>query len=316
MTIQNTDERDVRDIIINLRRDFVEHIRATLILSGYSQRSVDRVAIDDRKIISYYLGICRRSISSTPRSVHRSKSFTCPPKHAAVLADIERKIISGDDLSIYLSTDIRQLTNVDYMLNTWGIHHLHLGNVTRTGGKNRGFVKRTRFLLFCHFTAGDAYFIGVFHHDSFSSQNVMQIMHDNWSNTLDEYRLHGVTGDQLSEEQAREQRRKRMNYVLTMQDSTVYLPPGNGTTLSGENVADIIETDWWLDRLRHMQQSISGFIEREKARIVPPLVFPVELRLCIVLNEFCVEDVHSRDIYRVTDHGTMRISGFVDRDTA
>ena len=316
MTIQNTDERDVRDIIINLRRDFVEHIRATLILSGYSQRSVDRVAIDDRKIISYYLGICRRSISSTPRSVHRSKSFTCPPKHAAVLADIERKIISGDDLSIYLSTDIRQLKNVDYMLNTWGIHHLHLDNVTKTGGKNRGFVKRTRFLLFCHFTADDAYFIGVFHHDSFSSQNVMQIMHDNWSNTLDEYRLHGVTGDQLSEEQARELRRKRMNYVLTMQDSTVYLPPGNGTTLSGENVADIIETDWWLDRLGHMQQSIAGFIEREKDRIVPPLAFPVELRLCIVLNEFCVEDVHSRDIYRVTDHGTMRISGFVDRDTA
>ena len=117
MTIQNTDEYDVRDIRINLRRDFVEHIRATLILSGYSQRSVDRVEKGDRKLISYYLGIHRRSISSAPKSVHKSKSFTCPPKHAAVLADIERKIISGDDLSIYLSTDIRQLKNVDYMLN-------------------------------------------------------------------------------------------------------------------------------------------------------------------------------------------------------
>ena len=188
--------------------------------------------------------------------------------------------------------------------------------MTENEGNNKGFVKRTLFLLFCHFTASDAYFIGVFDHDSFSSQNVMQIMHDNWPNTLDEYRLHGMTGDQLTEEQVRELSRKRMNYVLTMQDSTVYLPPGNGTTLSGENVADIIETEWWLDRLRHIQQSITRFIEREKDRIVPPLVFSVELRLCIVLNEFCVEDVRSRDIYRVTDHGTMRISGFADRGTA
>ena len=179
MTIQTTEEHDVPDIRINLRRDFVEHIRATLILSGYSQRSVDRVAKDDRKLISYYLGINRRAISFTPRSVHRSTSFSCPPKHAAVLADIERQIIAGGDLSIYLSTDIRQLKNTDYMLNEWGIHHLHLGNVTENEGKNRGFVKRTHFLLFCHVTDSDAYFIGVFDHDSFSSQKVMQIMHDN-----------------------------------------------------------------------------------------------------------------------------------------
>ena len=316
MNIQNSAAQDVRDIRINLRHDFVEHIRATLILSGYPQLSVDRVAKDDRKLISYYLGTYRRSISPTPRSVHKSKSFTCPPQHAAVLANIETKIISGDDLSMYLSTDIRQLKNVDYMLNAWGIHHLHLGNVTENDGKNRDFVRRTSFLLFCRFTASDAYFIGVFDHDSFSSQNVMQIMHDNWSNTLDEHRLHGVTGDQLTEEHARELRRKRTNFFLMMQDGTVYLPPGNGTTSSGENVADIIETDWWLDRLRHMEQSISGFIERERSRIVPPLVFPVELRLCIVLNEFCVEDVRSRDNYRVTDHGTMRFSGVVDRGTA
>ena len=65
-----------------------------------------------------------------------------------------------------------------------------------------------------------------------------------------------------------------------------------------------------------MQQSITQFIEREKDRIVPPLALPVELRLCIVLNEFCVEDVRSRDIYRVTDHGTMRIGGVVDRGAA
>ena len=139
------------------------------------------------------------------------------------------------------------------MLNEWGIYHLNLGNVTENKGKNRDFVKRTFFLLFGHFTASDAYFIGILNH-------ARQL-----PDTLEEHRLHRVTGDQLSEEQVRELRRKRINHVLTMQDGTVYRPPGNGTTVSGENVADIIETEWWLDRLRHLQQSIVGFIERERS---------------------------------------------------
>ena len=60
-----------------------------------------------------------------------------------------------------------------------------------------------------------------------------------------------------------------------------------------------------------MQTSIMQFIERDKDSGVPPYTFPIELRLCVLDNEYCVEDVENGDIYRVAEYGVVRMSGGV-----
>ena len=107
------------------------------------------------------------------RRIHKSNRFSCPERHLGALAKIEELIVTGGDLTPYLSDDIMELKNVDAMLNVFGVHHLHLGDSIITKGKKRGFTKRTPPLLYCYFTGTNAYFIDVMDHESFGSQTVI-----------------------------------------------------------------------------------------------------------------------------------------------
>ena len=73
-------------------------------------------------MISYYFGIVRRSISSHPRTIHKSRAFSCPNKHSRALAKIEQMITEGVDISAYTSTDTNRLKTEDEMFNAWGVH--------------------------------------------------------------------------------------------------------------------------------------------------------------------------------------------------
>ena len=250
-------------ISVDILRDLVSIFRRELIDFGYKKRDVDSIA-DDHELISIYFGVQRRLVSPVPRKLHRSKSFVCPPKHTRVVATLERMIKNGDDLTPYLSTKIKTLNYNDYLLNDWGIHHLHLG--ANIGSD--GFAERTGPLLYCYFEETNAYLVNVLDHNDFTAQILIQTVHNNWSEILSRFQMNGVKGDKLTDEQIRTLRKKNLNYALEMTDGKVYQPPGGGITCAGSNICDIMIADKWKDWATHQQDKViecmPGVIERAK----------------------------------------------------
>ena len=192
-----------------------------------------------------YLGVNRRLVAPQPRRVVKAENFFCPPEHVTALSQIEKKLRDGENIVQNLSTKIRNATYNDALLNDWGIHHLHLGTCTPHGG----FVERTRRLLYCRFTDTHAYLIAVLAHGKWTTIALLEALHANWPDRMEQFRAEGVTGDQLTDVQIRELRRKNANYVLQMRDGTCYSPVGGGTTSAGSNLHDVV----MADRILHMR---------------------------------------------------------------
>ena len=193
----------------------------------------------DWEMLVAYLGVNRRLVAPQPRTVVKAESFNCPPEHITALRQIETRLRDGKSVVSHLSTKIRDITYNDALLNDWGIHHLHLGTCTGP----HGFVKRTRQLLYCRFTDTHAYLIAVLPHGKWTTIALLEALHANWPDEMARFRAEGVAGDQLTDPQIRELRRKNANYVLQMRDGTCYWPLGGGTTSSGSNPQDIVTAD-------------------------------------------------------------------------
>ena len=294
-----------REIRIDLRHDLAQSIRAELILSGYSQDSVNRLSSDDAALIRASWSIRRRWVSRDPRTIRKAKGFSCPPEHSLALSNIEQVIRNGDDLTPYLSARIIHLRYHDPLLNDWGIHHLHLGTKIATSGKNRGFVQRTNELLYCYFTDAAVHFIDVRDHRAFESRSLIETMHKNWPDEIAQFKLHGTTGTQLTDVEIRAIRRKRMIHVAVMDDGTCYMPIGGGVMTSGDNAIDVIDINSLLNWFKRAEETVVGFIREERDRGRRHL-HPIKLRLCVVNGKYCVEDICNGDLYVIRDDAVSR----------
>ena len=240
----------------------IGNVRDKLISLGFSGEEVDEAEKSDRgRLIIRYLGVERRLIASRSRTIHKSSEFSCPPNHVHALTDIERVISTGGNLRPYLSKRIGQLNKADIMLTEWGVHHLHLG----ISSDQSGFIQRTCDLLFCYFTDDDVYFVDVYDHESFLVQSVIEVMHENWPDLLNSYRLPLVRSlyPRLSEDQSRKIRQQGCFANLTQtRDGTVYFPPGGGVTTSGDNLTDVRKANAMLNGLVNIQACMDDSIAK------------------------------------------------------
>ena len=255
-----------RTIEIDLWQDLVTFFRGELVRLGFD---VEDIA-DDTKLVRVYLGVCRRLISLEPRQILKSNKFSCSPEHRKALANIECIIKNGGDLTPYLSKNIRQFDYNDPMLNHWGIHHLHLD----TSFESDGFIKRTGTLLYCRFEAKQAYFIDILPHGNWAQQQLIQTMHENWPEFMSQFRLNGITGTQLSEEEIKEFRKKNINYAIEMDDGTTYCLPGGGVAGAGINILDVTKADFLFCSAREEQKRIIDNIDE---------IATEALKQCVVL---------------------------------
>ena len=275
-------------IEIDLPSDFAAFCRAQLAAIGYAAGG-----FDDRSSVRLWLSVQRRFVRDRPRIVQRAKEFRCPPEHRLALNSVERKVTAGEDLTPHLSRGIRDLEYNDHLLNHWGIHHLHLG--TRVGGD--GFVERTEPLLFVRFDDEHAYLLGVLPHDgSWTSQELVKTIHANWPDTLHRFRMPSGTGDALTDADVMTLRKRHINHVVTMDDGTVYVPPGGGTNSAGSSMLDTFQAHQYLGWAREQQNRIVGEFDaiRSRARgsgiaFADPAVF----RLGVIGDTFCATELHS-----------------------
>ena len=130
---------------------------------------------------------------------------------------LRQHLVDGVNVNAFLSKSIGKAEGWDGLLWSYGMHHFHLGRET---GKD-GFVKRSKHLLFAIVAPTDAYFVDVRPHPpkdgiGWVSQELLEIVHSNWPELIEEKVLHGVSGDQLTDEEMQELRRKNTNYAMNI----------------------------------------------------------------------------------------------------
>lgn len=245
-------------IDIDLPRDLGELFRDRLVQLGYDATGLD----EPTKMIRTYLKVSRRLISVQPRKILKAKNFVCPPSHIQGLSKIESTIQSGGDLTPYLSEKIVHRDFQDQLLLHWGVYHLHLG----TQMQSNGFMGRTKHLLFCRFDHEHGYFIDVLPHGVWTKRSLVTIVHDNWPDSIEKFRLHGVEGDSLGEKRIRNLRKRNMNFCIELKDGDVYAPLGGGVTCSGDNILDVMEADRLLYWAKDKQSKITIDLEKIRKR--------------------------------------------------
>ncbi len=211
---------------LNFDSDFNEMLIQEL--SDYNY-SVDITESSD-KIKMKYFNFKRRLIQPIKRQIFISKEFTCPPELLVGLDIVKTKFINGENITPHLSKNLTNLDFNDSLLNDWGIYHLHLGTQLEANGS--GFIERTGPVLFVRIDKEKALFIGVMPHGSWTKQQMIKVIHDNWEASISSYRMKDVIGlvHVPTDDDIKVMRKHGINSGVEIEPGVVYLPIGGGLT--------------------------------------------------------------------------------------
>ena len=203
-----------------------------------------------QRLTARYFEISMRRIQPIPRRVHFSdqihtslgelsrggESDSSARDAWGMAFGLRQHLVDGVNVNAFLSKNIRQSTGWDGLFWHYGMHHLHL----RRGTDKDGFVKRSKHLLFAIVADMDAYFVDVRPHPpkdgiGWVSQDLLRIVHSNWPELIEANVLHGISGDELTDEEMQELRRKNMNYAMNI-DGKAIAPLRGGMASDGSSV--------------------------------------------------------------------------------
>lgn len=274
---------------MNFRRDVASSLKRQLEGLGYEIGSMQ----EDRATVIAYLGACRRRVPVRPRRVLRARTFDCPPEYREGLADVHEAVRIGRDLTPYLSKGVKNLGRPDRMLDHWGIHHLHLGR-----HRSDDFVERTEQLLYCRFDYENVYFICVAGHGDWSSQHMIKILHENWPDSIKQYRLRDVLGVEVSvtDEDVAALWRGNISPLIEVSKGVVYYSPGGGVLTNGDNLADARTADKMLESADRLQKDVVDNFDEIRLGALEmglTLTSPTTLRLVRQQGYWFIEDAVS-----------------------
>lgn len=249
--------------------------------------------------ISCYTELVTRLIRPAPREVFTPPKFECEPSDDEGLHLIFRRSREGESLIPFQTTrtlrfsdkpgrDGKRALFHDALLNDWGIHHFHLG--TTPYSKDSRFVDRGDRLLFARVTDDALYALAVMGHadaekrPSFTNKKLVQILHDNWPDSIASGRLIGVRkATEVSSGELGALRASGFMVTTTVADGTVYGAIGGGYLKSRSSFRAGLITDAVLEELRNVESRV-----RQRAESIADLigtlggVRPSELNLKLV----------------------------------
>ena len=183
------------------------------------------------RLTARYFEMTTRRIQPVPRQVHFSNQIHSSLGELSregegdsaardawrMVFRLRQHLVDGVNVNAFLSKNILNAAGWDGLLWSYGMHHFHLGPET----DKDGFVKRSGHLLFAIVTPTDAYFVDVKPHPEkdgigWVSQELLQIVHSSWPELIEANVLHGVFGDELTDEEVQELRRKNMNAPINI----------------------------------------------------------------------------------------------------
>ncbi|MFF2499061.1 hypothetical protein [Peribacillus sp. NPDC058075] len=249
---------------INFSEDWKRYLKMQLETLGYK---IDE-NLDLQEISYNYFNWIRRNVLPQIRRVYKSNEFTCPQKHLNGLKLLEEKIIKGEHIWPHLSRKLKDLDYNDDLLNDWGIHHLHLGEKVESDG----YIKRTGLVLFARFDKSNAYLIDVMDHHSFTKQKMIKVIHRNWPDSIENFRLKGVhkQNSKLTDDNIASFRKSGVLSLIEVEPGVVYAPPGMGLTTAKTSVQIGTEVDFYTKRIRqfenHVRSNVGKFAQAAKKK--------------------------------------------------
>ncbi|WP_411358651.1 hypothetical protein [Pseudidiomarina salilacus] len=214
----------------------------------------DISGVSEDELPYVYFNAEKRRPNQRKRSIEVSDVFTCPVDLQAGWERLKIVIESGGDVTPNLSKLVGRLENKDSLLNDWGVHHFHLGEVLKGN-----FIKRTGPLLFALVTKDKFYAINVFNHGAWADQDIVEIMHRNWPDVVSQFRIKNViSATQISQSERLTLRAKNANSFFTVSDGTVYAPIGGGVVGSGYNLQAIMSTDRQRSVLKSLEEHLQS----------------------------------------------------------
>ena len=216
-----------------------------------------------------------RRVSQRPRRVHFSDelhdslgrlvrdvdSGLCSRKQDAYRTAFHLRHLfeAGQNVLPFLHERINYSDSMDGLLWDYGLHHFHL---SRKPG-NPGFVKRSNWLLYARVMNEDVFFVDVRAHQDpenllWVKQDLLSILHSNWPDLMEPFRLNGFTGAQITDQQKKELRRKNINVAHEIGGQPV-MPVGMGMTGDGHSRL----CQFLADKLIHEIELHQSYFESE-----------------------------------------------------
>lgn len=252
-------------VVIDFLSDWAELQRGELVKLGI-KTSAGASAQD----VSFaYWNVRRRFVEAHPRAVLLADTFSCPASVEPGLRRLRDRFDRGDDVNLCQSTALRSVdhpTFDDRLLNDWGIHHFHLGEVSPSNPTGR-----SKELLFSVVKETAVYFIGVGVHEANAWTNVelIEVIHRNWPELIRRWKCDCWDADLLSKDDMRKlrgrggkKRKTGFTFPVTLSDGTVYVSPGGGNMANGLS-AQVLETsDHYFTCFHDIQKYVEGEVER------------------------------------------------------
>lgn len=223
--------------------------------SGYQPSS------DQFTALANVFTLDRMFISPLPRVVHVAENFKVAKKYSTVINTIKSDLEHGRPVNKRLSRKIREnKVYTDDLLADWGIHHLHLGETLIPNGRNRGLFKGNKELLFVFVTNDAAYLIGVFDHHSWTKNEVLETVYDNWPRLIDKYELKGVVGlaRKVTEQDRYELRTANVNTPVEIRGK-FFMGPGGGLTTGGVGSHDVSKANMLIRAAEEIEKWVDDY---------------------------------------------------------
>lgn len=249
------------DLIIDFKKDFVENLISEL---GDYSVSVPEPE-DQEKVKLQFFNFKRRLIPKKRRKILRSKEFSCPQNLKNGLTLFEEKMIKGEDSYPHLSRNIKNLDYNDSLLNDWGIYHFHLGSTM----EDDGFISRTGPVLFGRFDDNNFYFINVMDHGSWTKQEMIKVLHENWPTSISSWRLGDIIGlsHVPSDHDIHQGRKFGINQLVQIEPGVVYAPIGGGITTAKTSI-EVSRAVMYYDKL---VLNLENYIKDQSEQIMEQL---------------------------------------------
>ncbi len=205
--------------------------------------------------LSQLFNIIRNLIPAKARNIRISKYFSCPEKYLNGYNQILSEIREGKNLAPRCSRQQKKKHGyIDGALIDWNIYHLHLGDKLIISGKNKNLIQGHKDILFTFIDDENAYIIGIFDHDSWTKQSVLQIVYDNWPWLLEPFKINRAIdlAIDVTDDDRKQLRNAFVNSPIKLGDH-VYFGPGGGITAAGTGYNEVHKANIILDAVQEME---------------------------------------------------------------
>lgn len=231
-----------------IHADFWNDVRVH-VLGALTQAGITLGGDDDPEdahaVCRAYFNVAQKVIWPRPRTVHYSRELrerTLPGIIETGVRLIETRSLAGESLAEHLSARAKRTHTHDWLLNDWGIHHLH---VRPAKGDE---------LLYVWEEPATLHFIDVRGHDAMADLDLLEIVLANWPALL--HFLPSISGGKApSAAEIIAARRVGVTAFFPLSNGRVPFPRGRGvTTAAGSSVRAVERADRVLDEARCFEE--------------------------------------------------------------